>query len=224
MYTGTVTTKVLLVGGAIAGPLFTIAWIIEGITRADYNPLRHPISSLALGDLGWTQDANFIVTGFLTLAFAVGLRRALQPRGGSTWAPLLIGAVAIGLIGAGIFVTDPLNGYPPGTPDKLVSYSTHGALHQLFSTPVFVGLPAACFVLARRFLGWGERGWAIYSLVTGVAFVVAFVFTSAGFAQAAGLVDFAGLLQRITLTIGWAWLTLLAIRLLQATSERPKTS
>ena len=72
-----VATTALLVCGAIAGPLFVIAFLIEGATRADYNPLRHPVSSLALGDNGWTQTANFIITGLLMLAFAVGLRRAL---------------------------------------------------------------------------------------------------------------------------------------------------
>ncbi len=41
-----------LTSGIIAGPLFTAGWIIEGATRAAYNPLRHPISSLALGDFG----------------------------------------------------------------------------------------------------------------------------------------------------------------------------
>jgi hypothetical protein len=42
-----------------------------------------------MGDLGWTQRANFLVTGGLTLASAVGLRRALRPLGGSSWWPLV---------------------------------------------------------------------------------------------------------------------------------------
>jgi Protein of unknown function (DUF998) len=144
-----VTTRVLLACGAVAGPLFTAAWILEGATRAHYNPLRHPVSSLELGDLGWTQQANFVVAGGLTLAFAVGLWRALRPLGGSTWGPLLVGAHGIGLLGAGIFVTDPVSGYPPGTPDHLAAYgSAHAALHDLFSVGTFVGLPIACLVLA----------------------------------------------------------------------------
>ncbi len=219
-YKGAVTTKVLLLCGAIAGPLFTLAWVAEGAMRANYNPLRHPVSSLALGDFGWTQIANFIVAGLLTLAFAIGLRRALQPLGGSRWGPLLIGAYAIGLLGAGIFVTDPVSGYPPGTPDMLLKYSSvHAALHDLFSIPTFVGLPIACFVFARRFAGWGERGWAIYSTVTGLAFAVMFVLASAGFAQAKDLADLGGRFQRITITIGWTWLTLLAIHMLRASSD-----
>lgn len=216
----TVDTE-LLVCGAIAGPLFTIAWAVEGVTRANYNPLRHPVSSLELGDFGWTQMANFIVAGLLTLAFAIGLKRALRPFGGSTWGPLLVGAFAIGLLGAGIFVTGPVSGYPPGTPNRLESYgSVHAAPHDLFSVATFVGLPAACLVFARRFAGWKQRGWGIYSAATGVVFVVAFVLTNMAFAQTESLVAVGGLLQRITITAGWSWLTLLAIHLLRVSSGR----
>jgi hypothetical protein len=217
-----VNTKTLLACGAIAGPLFTLAWAVEGATRAHYYPLRHPVSSLELGDLGWTQRANFLVAGGLTLAFAIGLRRALRPLGGSTWGPLLVGAHAIGLLGAGIFVTDPVSGYPPGTPDHLQTYgSVHAALHDLFSVGTFVGLPIACLVMARRFAGWGQRGWALYSAASGVGFAVAFVLTSMAFNQVEQLVAFGGLFQRATVTVGWTWLTLLAVHLLRGLPQPP---
>jgi hypothetical protein len=205
--TKTIKTKTLLFCGAIASPLFVAAFLIEGATRAYYDPLRHPVSSLAFGDSGWTQRANFLVTGLLMLAFAIGLRRALRPLAGSTWGPLLVGACAIGLLGAGIFVADPMNGYPPGTPDKRLDYSTHGVLHDLSSTLVFLGLPVACFVFSR---------WLIYSAVTAVVFLGAFILSSAGFGQAEGLVDLAGLFQRVTLIVGFGWLTLLAVRFLRS--------
>jgi hypothetical protein len=69
-----VKTKALLACGVIGAPLFVGAFLIEGATRADYDPLRHPVSSLALGESGWMQVANFIVAGLLMLAFACGLR------------------------------------------------------------------------------------------------------------------------------------------------------
>ncbi len=212
-------TKVLLACGALAGPLFVVAFLVEGATRANYDALRHPVSSLALGDSGWTQTANFIVGGILTVAFAVGLRRAFRLPEGSTWGPLLIGAWAIGLLGAGVFVTDPVSGYPPGTPDRLSGYSWHGALHDLFSLTAFVALAAACFVFGRRFAAQSERGWATYSAVTGVVFVVAFVLSSAGFGQAEGLVDLAGLSQRVAVIAGFGWLTLLAVHYLRSFRE-----
>jgi Protein of unknown function (DUF998) len=219
---GTLTTRTLLACGAIAGPLFTLAWVVEGATRAHYRPLRHPVSSLELGDFGWTQRANFIVAGLLTLALAIGLRRALRPLGGSTWGPLLVGAHAIGLLGAGIFVTDPVSGYPPGTPDHLQAYgSAHAALHDLFSVGTFVGLPVACLVMGRRFAGWAQRGWAIYSAATGLLFVAGFVLASMAFNQVEGLVEFGGLFQRATITLGWTWLTLLAVHLLRGLPQPP---
>ncbi len=212
-------TKTLLACGAIGGPLFVVAFVLEGATRANYDPLRHPVSSLALGDSGWTQTANFVVAGLLMVAFAVGLRRAFRPPEGSTWGPLLVGVWAIGLLGAGVFVTDPVSGYPPGTSEE-VRYSWHGALHDLFSLPGFVALSAACLVFGRRFAARGERGWAIYSAVTGLVFAVAFVLASAGFGQADGLVDLAGLFQRVAVTVGFGWLSLLAVRLLSLFPER----
>jgi len=211
-----VKTKTLLACGVVAGPLFVVVFLVEGATRAHYDPLRHPISSLALGDSGWTQRTNFLVTGLLMLAFAIGLRRALRPLGGPTWGPLLVGACAIGLLGAGIFVADPMNGYPPGTPDKRLHYSTHGVLHDLFSAPVFLGLPVACFVFSRWFAARGKRGWTTYSAVTGVVFLGAFILSSAGFGQTEGLVDVAGLFQCVALIVGFGWMSLLAVRFLRS--------
>jgi hypothetical protein len=208
-------TKTLLVCGVIAGPLFVLVFLVEGATRAHYDPLRHPVSSLAFGDWGWTQRANFLVTGLLMLAFAIGLRRALRPLGGPTWGPLLVGAYAIGLLGAGIFVADPMNGYPPGTPDKRLIYSTHGVLHDMFSTLVFLGLqsPASCSPLVRR-----ARRARVGDLLGGYRrrLLRAFILSSAGFGQTEGLVDLAGMFQRVTLIVGFGWLTLLAVRFLRS--------
>ncbi|MEU8378399.1 DUF998 domain-containing protein [Streptosporangium sp. NPDC048865] len=203
--------------GAVGGPLFVIAFLIEGATRAGYDPMRHPVSSLALGPSGWTQVANFVVTGLLMLVFAVGLRRDLPASGRrSTWGPLLIGLYAIGLVGAGVFPTDPVSGYPPGSP-ATGEQSWQGRLHDLpFSLLVFAALAAACFVFARRFAGWGEPGWAVYSLVSGLVFLVAFVLAGMGFSQTEGFVEFGGLFQRISITVGFCWVSALAVHLMRA--------
>jgi hypothetical protein len=209
-----VRTRTLLGCGAVGGPLFVVAFVFEGATRAGYDPLRYPVSLLAVGDFGWTQVANFIVTGLLMLAFAVGLRRAPQPVGGSIWGPLLVGIYAIGLLGAGIFVTDPVAAYPPGG-FGVVQPTLHSTLHDLASVVVFAALPAACLVFSRRFAVRGERGWAIYSAASGIVFAAGFVLASAGFNQAGSLVDVAGLLQRIAIIAGWGWLATLAVHLLR---------
>jgi hypothetical protein len=152
--------------------------------------------------------------GLLLFAFALGLRRVLRGSRGGVWGPLLIGLAGIGLFGAGIFTTDPIYGYPPDAPLILAQYSVHGQLHNLFSALLFVGLPAACFVFCRRFATLGERGWALYSILTGLAMLVTFVLAGMGFAQNPSLVNFAGVFQRLSIAIGLIWIALLAFQLM----------
>ena len=123
---------------AVTSMQYRIDFLIEGAMTPDYDPLRHPVSSLALGPFGWTQTLNFIFVGILTLAFAVGLVRLRGARhkvGG-----ILVGVWGVGLIGAGAFVTDPVSGYPPGTPPTQVDTTTPGTLHDLFSVAAFFAL------------------------------------------------------------------------------------
>jgi hypothetical protein len=211
-----VITRGLLWCGVAAGPLFLLTALAEGATRADYHPLRHPVSSLALGPHGWMQVANFLVTGALYLSYAVGLWRAPRTVVGTRIGTILIGAAAVGLLGAGAFVTDPVSGYPPGTPSAAGDYTTSGALHDLLSTLTFFGLPAAGFVFGNWFRRSGNRGWAIYSIGSAVAMLVFFGLASAAFNQVPALVFYGGLLQRAAVTTGFAWLTGLAIHTLRA--------
>lgn len=90
--------KLLLRCGVAAGPLFVIAFLIEG--AADYDPLRHPVSSLSLGALGWTQAVNFLVCGVLTLLFTIALLR--EPGGRREIGAVLVGLWGVGLVGAGL--------------------------------------------------------------------------------------------------------------------------
>ena len=216
--------RVLLACGAMGPPLFVVVFLAEGAVRPDYDPLRHPISSLSLGDSGWTQSLSFVVTGLLVVAFAIGLRPALRRLGFGIWVPVLIGLVGVGLVGAGFFPTDPISGYPPGTPPMPPVRSASGVLHDAFSTPVFTALPAACIVVGRRFARLGLRAWSRYSLATGVVFLVCFIVTSIGFGQNPTLMPVAGLLQRLTIVVGFAWLTALAVHLLRhPTADRSRT-
>src|SRR4026209_237200 len=212
-------TRLLLICGTLAGPFFTILWFITGLNRANYDPLRHPISSLAIGESGWTQVTNFIITGVLTLALAFGLRSALGSRGGSKWGMIWMTAIGIGFLGAALFVADAMNGYPPGTSLLLMQPTVVGRLHRLFSALVFFGIPGADFSLGGLFAKNGERTWATYSRGTAIAFIAMFVLTSIGFAQVEPLVKYAGLLQRITLLIGLTWMTVLPLHLLKSQSE-----
>ena len=209
-------TQVLLFCGLIAGPLFMITLLIEDFTKANFNPLRHPGSSLALGPFGWVQDVNFIVTGLLTLTFAVGLWRALRSPKGSSWGPFLVGCWAIGLIGAGIFPTDPILGFPPGTPDSVLHPSLHGILHDLFSVPAFLCMViACCFVFRHWFAQRKEWAWSIYCVINGVVLAVSFALAGAGFRLVPGLVNLGGFFERIAALVIWSWLFVIALYFLR---------
>jgi hypothetical protein len=202
----------LLITGLVAGPLFVVTFLVAGAFRAGYDPMRHPVSSLALGPAGWIQTANFLVAGALTLAFAVGLRRSLKPGPGATAGPVLIAVWAVSLLGAGVFVTDPVSGYPRGTPAVPEPPSWHGIVHDLvFSLPGFACFAAAMLVFAYAFARRRAPWWAVYSALSGCAFVVLFFLTNAGFSQNPHWVATAGLTQRLTVGVGWLWLTLLAV-------------
>ena len=130
----------LLGGGAIGGPLFIAVFTVEGARRDGCGPLREPVSALALGERGWVQRIDFVATGMLMLGCSRGLGRlpADHPAA-SPWGAGLVGLYAIGLVGAGVFVTDPVEyGAPePGAP---MEPSQRGMLHGLFSLQVFATL------------------------------------------------------------------------------------
>jgi hypothetical protein len=165
-------TAQLLTAGIVAGPLFLALWALQAFTRDGFDPGRHPISLLRLGDLGWIQIANFVVTGALFVACAVGLRRVLHPGPGETWGPRLVGALGGGLMVAGVFVTDAGAGFPAGAPAGAPEMSWHGALHEVGYVVVMLSWTAVCLVFRRRFAALGQRGWARVCVATVVAALV----------------------------------------------------
>lgn len=187
----------LLACGVVAGPLFVALVLLQALTREGFDPRIHPLSMLSLGDAGWIQIANFLVSGVLFVLAAVGLRAALHPGRAGTWGPLLVGAFGVSLVWAGVFSTDPALGFPPGAPAGVPDASWHGALHNWAPVLGYYALFAACFVFARRFLGSGQRGWALYCLLTAVA---GFILSTAGVMVG----DFRVLLAGGVLTWGWA--------------------
>ncbi len=207
-------TRALLACGAIAGPLYIIMAMIQIFVRPGFDPTRHDLSLMSNGDLGWIQIANFVVTGLLTIAGAIGMRRALRGNLGGRWGPVLIGIYGLGLIGAGIFVADPMNGFPPGTPAGPGVISWHGILHLVSGAIGFLGLIAACFVFARRFAALRQRGWTAYSVATGVIFFAAFFGIATGSQQGGTTLVLVTVAFTIAVVLAWAWLTALTSRLM----------
>ncbi len=225
------STESLLLCGVIGPPLFYIVLLLEGATRPGFNVIQTQGSYLALTNQGWEQIANFIVFGLLCIAFAVGLRRIWRTGRASIWGPLLIGLFGLGLIVIGVCVTDPGDGYPPGAPLNGSPQTWHGWVHGLGGAVIVnIVLPAACFVLSRRFAADPKsHRWATYSWMTGALLLVISIPATIAlpFAYKAGFPVVDGLFQRVLITLGWLWLTLVALHLwrevLKARSEEVST-
>ncbi len=199
-------TRTLLGYGVIAGPIYVAVSLGQASTREGFDLTRHQWSLLTTGDLGRIQAANFLVTGLMLVAFAVGLRRALAPGRAAAWAPRLVAAYGVSLVAAGVFRPDPALGFPVGTPDGAATVSWHGMAHFVAGGIGFTCVAAACFVIARRYASEGRCGYARFSQVTGVAFL-------AGFAMIAssGGSSMATLAFTATVILIWAWLSLVAL-------------
>lgn len=211
------TTRLLITGGAIGPLLFILVFLIEGATRPDYSAWHQVVSDLSLGPDGWMQIANFLQCGLLLLGFALGLRQVLRSGKGALWGPLLLSIGGVALILSGLFVTDPSLGYPPGTTTSGLP-TLHGAIHSVAGVILFGSVAAASVILARRFAGdpaW--RGWAGYSLTTGIIVAGVFIVMDVVLSldqQHIFPASPTGLLQRIAIIAGWGWIALLAFRLL----------
>jgi hypothetical protein len=178
-------------------------------TREGFDITRHAASLLSNGEFGWIQIANFFMTGLLIILGAVGMRRALPPNLGKIWGPLLVGVYGLGLIGGGIFVADPVPGFPVGTPADTPVITTSGILHFVCGGIGFLALIAACLLFARKFAVRGQRGWAVYSFATGVIFFAAFFGIAAGSGNPWTVSGF-----WIAVTLAWVWLSAMAARLM----------
>jgi hypothetical protein len=188
----------------LAGPLYVAVVLIQAAIRPGFDLLHDDVSLLANGSLGWIQVANFLLTGACVLAFAAGMMRAI---GG--WAPRLIAGYGLGLVGAGLFVADPMNGFPAGAPaGRPETVSVHGMFHIVFAGIGFLCLVAACIVIARRFVAERRRGWAAFSIVAGVAFLAGFAGIASGSSSALVVLGFWA-----ALIIVWAWMAAVAVHM-----------
>jgi hypothetical protein len=158
------TARRLAALGLAAGPVLTITWLAQGIVRDGYDFARHPMSLLALGEGGWVQTVNFLVTGMLVLMTARSLSVSLAEGIGARWAPRLTTVIGVSLVAAGLFPADPGAGFPAGAPQGAPDYTPVGVLHELSHLTIVVTWIVLCVVLRRRFKSLGDRAWARASL------------------------------------------------------------
>jgi hypothetical protein len=181
------------------------------------------VSSLADGRGGWSQRANFALTGALYCIAAHGLARSPKRSVGPRVVPALIFGVGGALVGSGLFVTDPVAGFHPSPRDhddpdrtRSIAPTRRGRLHNLCAIPIFAGISVAALICSTSAARRGEYRWASYSAGSAIAMTSAFVLFGAAFGGAPRLAGQGGVFQRISITAGFGWLSALSLRALSA--------
>lgn len=212
-------TKSLLGYGVIAGPFYVVTAAVQAFCREGFDPTRHAVSQLANGTFGWVQIVNFILTGVMTIAGAVGIGRALRPGRLARWAAGLLTVYGLGLIAAGILRADPSDGFPPGTASGVARITWHGTGHIIAGGISFTCFVAAGFAIGAAFAGMNFTGWAWVSRLVAFVFGAAFVFLASG---AGGAV--ANMLFFAAVIIAWAWLSAVSAKLYPLVGTHTRTA
>lgn len=193
--------RALLALGVLAGPFYLVVGLAQALVREGFDLGRHALSSLANGPGGWVQTANFVLSGIMVIAAAIGIGRKLRPH--SRTAGWILGGFGAGMLVAAVFPADPVDGFPPGTPEGFpTTLSTAGAIHFAAGGLGFIALAVSCFVVGVAMTRRRAIGMAALSLFAGVSVIAGF------FAPA--LVPAAGPVAGIwfAVVMGWAWLSL----------------
>lgn len=196
-------TRSLAGYGVIAGPIYVSVSVAQALTRDGFDLTRHAWSQLAVAEWGWIQTANLVVTGLMSVAFSVALRRTLAGGRGGRAVPLLVAIFGLGMVLAGVFPADPAAGFPVGLPTPAVP-TVHGTLHLMTSGLGFLALAVAMVVMAVRYASEHRRGHAAFSVIASLALLGGFATIASG--SAAGVVLFT-----LGILTSFAWLTALGL-------------
>jgi hypothetical protein len=203
--TSAAVTRSLLGWGVVAGPFYVVVGLVLALTRPGFELSHHALSLLMLGEHGWLQRTNLVLTGLMVLAAAIGAARALRDGRGLAIATTTA-VYGLALLASAVALPDPAAGFPPGSTSGVIS--THGLLHLVFGALGFLALAVGAFAEGRWRASLGERGAARRSRLLGALVLVGFL---AGAALAQLVVG--TLLLWVAVLAGFAWLALASARL-----------
>ena len=199
--------------GMLAGPFYLVVSLIQAGIRDGFDLMRHPLSLLANGPGGWVQTANFLLTGFMVIASAVGFRRVLGQKARA--ASLFLGGFGACMIVAAGFPADPADGFPLGTPPGYpTSISTTGMVHFVAGALGFTFLAVSCLIASRVMSRRNSPSLARLSLFSGLAVLL-------GFFGGPMLPSMSAVVLGIwfSVLVGWAWLAVMSRHVSRLTPE-----
>ena len=117
----------------------------------------------------------------------------------------------LGFVMAALFLPDPVGD---------LQLSVHAMLHEIAFTLVFLPLGISCLLIGNQFrkiAGWRIHGW--YSMITGLPTSLAALGSLSGLFSPTLPPSLGGLFERILIVIDFAWLVILASRMLMQERE-----
>lgn len=193
--------------GLLGAAVFTLSLAVLHLTGTEVDWRQDYVSHLAHNHLGWVFVSGTVIHGFGNLALSLGLRRSLGPGRIQTWAALLFGMAATGIVLTVIFPIDPVGASP-----SLVGLAHRGVVYIAFS-----GQLLALFLFSVAFARdphWRWRSGAAFALSAIAAVALA------GFLVAALLNQMPGLAERLSLASFLAWDFWVAFHLARLSSTR----
>jgi hypothetical protein len=207
-------TQHLLQAGVIGPIFFVLVFISDGFLHPNYSQMSQMVSFLSVQTNGWIQIANFVISGLLLIAFAIGFFQRMQPviqKRHLLGISMLLFLVGAGLVNDGFNVT-ALPGQPLGL---------HGSLHVLGFLVIFASLIAASFLTGRQLLkvpAWRGYGW--YSIIAGLITLLSFF---ALIVIMVKLPAIAGLINRAVIIEAFSWCVIMGYILLTKRASSSQT-
>ena len=196
---GAAVTRSLLGWGVVAGIFYLIVGIAQGLLRDGFSFTEHPLSLLMLGDLGWVQRTNLILTGLMVIAAAIGFQRAMKPDRAAARTGIALGIYGLALIGSGIFPPDPVEGFPEASSTAEATIS--GVMHLAFGGVGFIALAIAAFSMVGWFRDHDDESPARGARLAGFVILIGFLVGAALASDTVGVI-----LLWIAVLTGWVWL------------------
>src|SRR4029453_5667390 len=96
-------TRMALIAGAIAGPLYVSVGTLEAVLRPAFESRLPSLSLLANGAGGWIHSTMMVVSGLLTLIGSLGISTVQQRTGRRSYAMITgLAIYGLGIAAAGL--------------------------------------------------------------------------------------------------------------------------
>ncbi len=201
---GSIPFRLIALIGVISPILCVLVFTLAGFLRPGYSPIHQAISALGTGPDGWILNMDLMISGLLSIIFALGFYWWMRPIISHRWLLASTGLLVlsgVGVVNEGIF-HQPAHGEP--------SAHLHLVLHGIGLAVLFYSLIIALLIIGwhfRKAPGWRVYGW--YLLLTAFATLGLLIVPT----QIAGSGHIWGFIERVQVVAGFSWSVVIGWRL-----------